>query len=330
MRYLPTDSKPKYTEEQYRIARYESSALDYALANGYKIVDKGKYKSWAEHDSFVFAPNGLWFWNSRGLQGGAIEFLTQIEHKSYVEAVLTLAGDRANESAANFVPMPPKQAHEEKKPFVLPEKAKDFKRLYGYLLKERKLDSALITYLIRERKLYLSEKHYNVVFVSYDQDGTPKAAYQRGTLTLTEKPFKMDVTGSDKSYPFHLPGLDSTSVSVYEGAIDVISHATLLKRSGEAYKDSHRIATGGINNKAALDRFLGWYPNITHLNLCFDNDQPGSDAAIKWSEEYTAKGFIVTISTPQNKDYNDDLKQMINQEEADRSNVQESDMELER
>ena len=60
------NGKNYYTKEQYQYAKYQASALEYALSKGYKLIPKGQYYTMPEHDSMVFAPNGMWYWNSRG------------------------------------------------------------------------------------------------------------------------------------------------------------------------------------------------------------------------------------------------------------------------
>ena len=61
---------------------------------------------------------------------------------------------------------------------------------------------------------------------------------------------------------------------VFESAIDAMSHATianLVFKSDTAYKKSNRLALGGLNS-IALDQYLKDHPQVTTLNLCFDND----------------------------------------------------------
>ena len=67
---LSKNGVPYYTDAQYDLARYESSALEYARATGYQLEKKGGWWTMKAHDSFVFAPNGMWFWNSREMKGG--------------------------------------------------------------------------------------------------------------------------------------------------------------------------------------------------------------------------------------------------------------------
>ena len=81
--------KAYYTKEQYEKAKYNSNAYEYARAQGYDLVQQGSHYTMREHDSMVFAPNGSWFWNSRGVHGSALEFQMYYEGKTIMDAVLT-------------------------------------------------------------------------------------------------------------------------------------------------------------------------------------------------------------------------------------------------
>ena len=73
------NGKNYYTKEQYQYAKFQASALEYALSKGYQLIPKGQYYTMPEHDSMVFAPNGMWYWNSRGLKGKALDFMLHYE-----------------------------------------------------------------------------------------------------------------------------------------------------------------------------------------------------------------------------------------------------------
>ena len=67
------NGKLYYTKEQYEKARYCANALDYARKQGYELVRQSAgYYCLKDHDSMIFTPTGHWFWNSRGLSGGAM------------------------------------------------------------------------------------------------------------------------------------------------------------------------------------------------------------------------------------------------------------------
>ena len=87
----------QFTDAQYTIARYETSALEYARTHNYDLVQMGRHYRLKEHDSMIFAPDGRWLWNAQGIQGGALELLMHYECMSLPAAVLALAGEREHE-----------------------------------------------------------------------------------------------------------------------------------------------------------------------------------------------------------------------------------------
>lgn len=324
-----------YTNEQYEIARYQSSALEYARSAGYALEKSGKYYKMKDHDSFVFGSNGMWFWNSHSMRGGAIEFITQIEHRSLVDAVLTLSGELnpqlTKEHAADEKHSAPYQklaTSEIKEPFVLPEKSSSYKRLFAYLCQSRKLDPDIVQQLVGQKRIYESKHPYgdreihNVVFVSYDEQGTAVAAFQRGTATSSS--FKGDVSGSDKEhYGWLMPGYpDTTSIVVFEAAIDAISHATLQKHSGLDYMESHRMALGGCTNFQPLLLYMKSHPHITSISLGFDNDEGGNNginalcAALRDAGYTKDNGYsIYRVKSTYGKDFNEQLIRSLQAED---------------
>ena len=59
----------------------------------------------------------------------------------------------------------------------------------------------------------------------YDENNKPKYAGMRGTEKYR---YIGDAYGSHKSFPFRLVNKDNTNIHIFEGAIDLLSYATLL------------------------------------------------------------------------------------------------------
>ncbi len=302
-----------YTDKQHDFARYETSALEYALAQGYPLIKKGKYYHHKEHSSMVFVEKtGMWFWNSRQIQGGALKFITHYEHRSYVEAVLILNGENIQTLQnqpiqKDDVRKQARETVEEKKEFKLPSQNQNYARMFAYLLKERKLDPDLVSALVKDKKIFESAEHHNAVFVGYDEHGVPRNAYQRGTNSFMDKPFKRDVAGSDKQYPFHIEGIfGCRTVSVFESPIDAISHASLAKLNGEKITDTHRISLAGVADKALM-WFLQQHPEIDRIILCLDNDQAGKNAIKAIADKLQGSNYNILYQFSNTKDFNSDL-----------------------
>lgn len=331
---LLKEQKPYYTEEQYRYARDESSALEYAQSCGYELVRKGNYYQMKEHDSMVFTTDGRWFWNSHSLKGRAIEFIMAYEDKTLPEAVLILNhaegqthddvknGVRSQCSATRQKPVHHAAALVEKVPFKLPAQADDFRRMFGYLCGTRKLDQDILKELIRQSNLYESVYRYvdkstgelkeihNAVFVGRDEHGEPKSAFQRGLSSLGKNTtYKRDVPGSDPSAPFLIPGHKGTNtVIVFEASIDAISHACIYKDAGLDDKLYDRIALGGTEKTVGLTTYLQTHSNISRVVIAMDEDAAGR-AADRKIRELLGEGQYNLVSLWQSvgKDWNDYL-----------------------
>ena len=301
-----------YTKEQYFRAKYENNnALEYAQKQGYPLVKTGGYYHLAEHDSMIFTPNGQWYWNSRGLQGGALDFMVAYEGKSFADAVCELA---RNEPTAKRIPPELPTALPEQTDaaaFVLPPKAENYKRLFGYLCGTRHLPKWIVLHMIREDALYegvfttqSGKEIHNAVFVYRDFDGNVTGAYARGMNP--ETPYKRDVQGSRKDCGWLLKGIGSNRlqrVCVFEAAIDAASPLA----SVPAERGADHLSLEGLNSKP-LRRYLAVHPEVRQISLCLDNDTAGNDAASRLQDQLKESGYHVDIELPAaGKDWNEAL-----------------------
>lgn len=289
------NGKPYYTREQYDYARYSTSALEYAQSQGYELVRDGAYYHMKEHDSMIFTPRGAWFWNSRGLSGGALEFQIYYENKTITEAVLTLAEGRdfgtARPAASQpSAPPPPRE------PFTLPERADTTNQVFAYLCKTRMLDRNIVQEMMRQGGLYESvyttregKKLHNACFVSYDAEGNPCGAYQRGTGSVA---FKREAPGSNKSYGWLLRGKDPAAVAVFEAAIDAASYATIMRILEQNEKSIDYLALGGVGD-TPLKNYLEAHPNIREVWLGLDADRAGREASERIGGALREQGYRV-------------------------------------
>ena len=114
------------------------------------------------------------------------------------------------------------------------------------------------------------------------------------TYSNSKKPFKAEVTGSDKRFCFCLPPQgNSRKMAVYESAIEAMAHLTL-----EGTADKHRLSLGGIyapregsqarpfKKPLALESFLGRHPEIEEIEICLNNDFAG-----RWAAEHLGKSL---------------------------------------
>lgn len=316
--------KQYYTKEQYQQAVC-CSALEYAQSQGYELIRENRWYRMKEHDSMVFTPQGRWFWNSRNVNGGALEFMMYYEGKTITEAVLTLSGEleqvysRPLEASPASV-APARSTDTLSKEFTPPVKSQDFRRLFSYLCNERGLDKTVVQEMIRQERLYQTTAEipggrvvHNAVFVYRDPDGAPVGAFLRGMYDRpSHAPYKRDVPGSDKRWGWLLtsPENKATSVRVFEGAIDAASDASMPAGNGSANWKTvpvDRLSLEGVGMQP-LRNYLQQHPDIRHVELMLDADTAGRNAAAKIAEKLQAQGYEVDIALPPfGKDWNEVL-----------------------
>jgi hypothetical protein len=247
---------------------------------------------------FIRGDGSKWNWFSQSKGGGAIQFVMEIEGKSWVDAVKELLGINYEE-----LPVVPKiRDAEPKGKLVLPDKNDTYKHLFAYLIKSRYIDKDIVTNFV-DRKMLYEDQNRNCVFVGFNDKDKPAYASRRSARTVGET-FKGDVRNSDKSWPFHYPG-SSNTVCVFEAPIDLMSYLSLLKNHGIDEFDHHLISLGGVTDKA-LQTFLKVNTNIDTIMLCLDNDQAGHDACSRINEQY-GRDYRILRHKPNGKDFNEDL-----------------------
>ena len=280
---------PGVTEEQITAAK-QMTAIEflrrYRPGELVKAESRGEFQL-REHDSFkINEATSLWHWKSRDVGGkSALDYLIKVEGMKFVEAVQALC-----EESPSYIP-PPSQP-EQPKEFLLPPAAENNRRVFAYLLK-RGIDRKVIEACVRAGILYESADYHNAVFVGKDECGTARYAFLRGTYTKG-KPFKAEVSGSNKRFCFFLPPKGgSKKLAVYEAAIETMAHLSLEKTV-----DKYRLSLGGISapkegetaysfkKPAALESFLARHPEIEEIELCTNNDYAG-----RWAAEHIEKAY---------------------------------------
>ena len=249
-----------------------------------------------DHDSFkIHGVTSKWHWKSRDIGGvSALKFLMQVDGYSFMEAVSLL-------QEGNFIYIPQEVPPPERKPFVLPEKNMNNRRILQYL-SGRGISEAVIRHCLSLGILYESRPYHNAVFVGRDENGKARYAFLRGIYDNGKKSFKIEQAGSEKKYAFCVPPQkDSRRVAVYEACIDALAHLTLEGGS----LDKYRLELGGISapkegevyremkNPPALEYFLSKHPEIEEIEICTDNDFAGRWACASLKKAYGAAYRII-------------------------------------
>ena len=276
------------------LANFEPDNLKHVSANVYSTV---------EHDSLIIN-NGKWCWFSRGIGGrSALDYLIKVRGLSFPDAVARLIVN-PTENLPVAIRRPP----DTPKSFQMPEVKYDPSNVIKYLV-GRGIDLEIVRWCIDNKLLFETAKNSNALFIGYDQEHNPKY----GAVRSTTGDYKGDVKGSDKRYAFRIVNAKNPrSVYVFEAAIDLLSFATLEKQFGEKwYKKSYLSLAGIGNGKAvpkALDQFLRDYPNISHIHLLLDSDEPGRIAAQNIKAALGDRYIIKYMPPPNGKDYNEFLQ----------------------
>ena len=211
--------------------------------------------------------------------------------KSFPEAVQLLTGE-SGEGQTEATTAPPTAFH-------LPLHNRTADRAIQYLTESRGLNKTLVEAFLLSGDIYEDAKRHNVVFVGRDRSGTPRYAHVRGTAD----PFRQDITGSDKSYPFRYEG-NGNQLFVFEAPIDLLSFICLYPQD---WQTRNYLALGGVSGKA-LDRFLSERKDTRKVFLCLDSDTAGSEACTRLAQSIPGEIAVIRL-VPARKDWNDVLRQ---------------------
>ena len=248
------------------------------------------------HDSVTIS-GGKWYDHKNQRGGYAVKFLQEFLGFSFQDSVLELLGGNCRAQIEKPSPKP------FAKPFELPEVNSDMRRVFAYLTKQRFISSQIISHFAHEHKIYEDKKYHNVVFVGTDENGVPKQASVRSTISFG-KPFRITVAGSDTNYSFSHFGNDG-KLFVFEAPIDMLSFITLNTMD---WKNHSYIAMNGVYESALL-KALESHSELKSIYLCTDNDEGGIEAAERLRDILRAKNYAnIFRILPQNKDWNEDLK----------------------
>ena len=279
----------QYTQAQ--IDRANAVNLeDFLRSQGETLIKSGREYRWKEHDSLTIRGN-KWFRHSQSKGGYPVNFVMEFYGKSFPEAIQMLTGENG-EGQTEATTAPPTEFH-------LPLHSKTADRAIQYLTESRGLTKTLVEAFLFSGDIYEDAKRHNVVFVGRDQNGIPRYAHVRGT----DEPFRQDITGSDKSYPFRYEG-NGSQLFIFEAPIDLLSFICLYPRD---WQTRSYLALGGVSGKA-LDHFLSERKDICQVFLCLDSDTAGSEASLRLAQNIP-DGISVVRLVPARKDWNDVLRQ---------------------
>ena len=282
-----------FTEQQKTQAR-QTDIAELLRSQGETLKRSGSESEWMDGGQKVTIRGNLWYHQYEQVGGDAVDFVRRFYNKSYPEAMEYLLG----ESGGMLTVSPPVQ--KEEKPFVLPPKNDNMRRVFAYLLNRRGIDREVLYAFVHKGMIYESADYHNAVFVGFDSNGNPKHAHKRGTGS--ESSYKGNVSGSQPEYSFHWSG-QSDTLYLFEAPIDMLSFISMQK---EGWRQHSYAASCSVSDRV-LFQTLKDNPNIRQVVLCLDSDEPGQTAAKRIADKLFVQGTASEILVPVHKDWNEDL-----------------------
>ena len=266
------------------------------------------------HDSLIMS-NGLWHRFSNNTGGkSAIDYFCKngYSFKEAVKHILETMNANTNIEVSSLFQYDKNNNDLIKKEIVVPKRNENNIKVIDYLM-SRGIDEEIINYCIINNLIYQEKGTEKVVFVGYDNDKNIKYCMLRATNNSRDM---KDASGSSKEYSFRLLCDNSTSLHLFESAIDLLSYATLIKQSGFNFRNQNMISLSGVYQTSkdiaqskvpiAIESYLK-DNNIKDIILHFDNDKPGKNATKAFKLLLSDKYEVRDIPAPIGKDINDYL-----------------------
>lgn len=310
-----------FTEQQKAQAR-QTDIAELLRSQGETLKRSGSESEWMDGGQKVTIRGNLWYHQYEQVGGDAVDFVRRFYNKSYPEAMEYLLGGSGGTLAVS------PSVQKEEKPFVLPPKNDNMRRVFAYLLNGRGIDREVLYAFVHKGMIYESADYHNAVFVGFDSNGNAKHAHKRGTGS--ESSYKGNVSGSQPEYSFHWSG-QSNTLYLFEAPIDMLSFISMrkvkdlqkvwsreneLKNAGVFERElaaaacrwrKHSYAASCSVSDRVLFQMLKDNPNIRQVVLCLDSDEPGQTAAKRIADKLFVQGTASEILVPVHKDWNEDL-----------------------
>ncbi|MBQ3014042.1 MAG: DUF3991 and TOPRIM domain-containing protein [Clostridia bacterium] len=288
-----------FSEQEKQMAN-EADIVSYLHSIGESTERHGCEYWWESPSGKVSIKGSDWYSQYERVGGGAVGFLQKFYGMKYPDAVRTLLGQDAGKEIVRTSRQEKKE--KEKKPFAVPPKHTDMRRVYAYLTDERMIDREVIRAFERKGLIFEDAVHHNAVFVGVDENDVPKHIQKRSTNSGSS--FKGNVDSSNADYSFNYVGT-SDKLFVFEAPIDMLAYITLFKSNWEEHSYVALCSTA----ECAAVQMLKKHPNITNVYLCLDHDSAGIEGAIRLADILREMGnYTLWRALPKYKDWDEDLK----------------------
>ena len=256
-----------FTDEQKEQAR-QTDLCELLRSQGEKLKRSGSEYEWRDGSQKVTIRGNLWFHQYDQQGGDAIDFVRRFYNKDYPEAVEYLLG-----GCNGTLTVSPPIERTPPKPFELPPRNDNMRRVYAYLLSRRGLDRDVVYTFAHRQMIYESAQYHNAVFVGFDQEGVPRHANMRGTGS--ESTFKGNADSSIPEYSFHWSGR-SKYLLLFEGPIDT---RMLKEHNVDVYFEEQ-----GIHSIQPGAEFY-----ITIYGSIAQSESENISANVRWGKAQSAK-----------------------------------------
>ena len=311
----------KFTEQEKASAN-SASIVDYLTTHGESVERVGREFVWEAPSGKVSINGSEWYSQYELVGGGAVNFVQKFFGLSYPDAIRSLLGNNAGEAVIGERKEPMVRP---KKPFELPGKHTDMRRVYGYLMHERMIDFQVLNRFVKEGLIYEDATHHNAVFVGVDGSGKPVHAHKRATSAKSD--FKGNLDSSIAEYSFHFNG-SSEYLFVFEAPIDMLAYISMHKKGW----DRHSYVALCSTADRAVIQMLKDNPSLKTVYLCLDNDSAGLLGCTRIAESIHGLGDYTIWRVPPNfKDWDEDLKALNGREAlpAEQANASETPTNIE-
>ncbi len=298
-----------YSKEQIQRAN-DTSIVDFLRDRGQQIRRVGSEYEWMDGNETVSIKDNMWFHQYDRVGGTTISFVQKFFGLSFPDAVKLIL----NEEGTEEISAKPKPRHSENNPkpitrnaFFLPERNDNMHRVFGYLIKNRRIDGAVLRVFAHNGLLYESKSHHNAVFIGKDKFGENKHAHMRSTSSRHK--WRGNQMGSDARFSFNWRG-NGYKVYVFEAPIDMLSYISMHPNN---WSNENYIASCSLSSQPLM-QMLADNPYIKQVNICYDNDKPGQKAAHILRAQLIDSGYDAEILVPTLKDWNEDLLNSMQEE----------------
>ncbi len=249
------------------------SIMEYLQSHGYTCKRAGSQFIFPEiGDSFTVSPEkNSFYWFSHSIGGGPVQCLQAAFGMDEETAIKELAGDTQlikPKSVGTAVA-------DEKKEFVMPERADNCKKVYAYLINQRQLSPKIVSDFIKQGVLYQGftqasgGKRENAVFLHLNESGKPCGADVQGLYSSVKFKGVIPHDDTDKGFVYNKGNpKKADTVYLFEAPIDLMSFVELHPE----IKNAKFVAMGGLKPSIAAH-----YIDDPELKVvsCVDNDTAG-------------------------------------------------------